>query len=161
MRFKIVAGSTSSANVGRTFHATHAREPIVQLKTGEVRIFGFTHAHQEVDQMMRWPGDLEPADAEAREAVEALNPKRARAWADRFVESERQRKEHLVHERSERQRKAREKLRLEAAAPKMLEALQLIAGTDPLDAALDPQRAVRVARAAVEEAIAGEEEEST
>lgn len=39
--------------------------------------------------------------------------------------------------------------RLIAAAPELLEALQLIADTDPIDAALDPQRAVRVARAAI------------
>lgn len=32
---------------------------------------------------------------------------------------------------------------------KLVEALQLIAGTDPIDAALDPQRAIRVARAAL------------
>ena len=31
-------------------------------------------------------------------------------------------------------------------------ALRLIAGTDPVDAALDPQRAVRVSRAALEQA---------
>lgn len=39
--------------------------------------------------------------------------------------------------------------RLIAAAPELLEALQLIADTDPIDAALDPQRAVRVARVAI------------
>lgn len=43
--------------------------------------------------------------------------------------------------------------RLIAAAPELLEALQLIADTDPIDAALDPQRAVRVARAAIAKAI--------
>lgn len=42
--------------------------------------------------------------------------------------------------------------RLIAAAPELLEALQAIADTDPIDAALDPQRAVRVARAAVAKA---------
>ena len=31
----------------------------------------------------------------------------------------------------------------------LVEALELIAGTDPVDAALDPQRAVRVARALI------------
>ena len=36
--------------------------------------------------------------------------------------------------------------RLMAAAPEMLEALQLIASTDHVDAALDPQRAARIAR---------------
>jgi hypothetical protein len=35
----------------------------------------------------------------------------------------------------------------------LLEALRLIAATDPVDAALDPQRAVRVARAAIEAAL--------
>ena len=39
-----------------------------------------------------------------------------------------------------------------AAAPELLEALQLIANTDPVDAALDPQRAVRVAFAAIAKA---------
>lgn len=43
-------------------------------------------------------------------------------------------------------------MRLMAAAPDLLEALHLIAGTDPIDAALDPQRAVRVARAAIAKA---------
>ena len=43
-----------------------------------------------------------------------------------------------------------------AAAPDLLEALQLIAGTDPVDAALDPQRAVRVAIAAIKKATNGE-----
>jgi len=46
-----------------------------------------------------------------------------------------------------------EDARLIAAAPELLEALQLIADTDPIDAALDPQRAVRVARAAIAKAI--------
>ena len=36
--------------------------------------------------------------------------------------------------------------RLITAAPEMLEALRLIAETDSIDAALDPQRAVRIAR---------------
>ena len=39
--------------------------------------------------------------------------------------------------------------RLIAAAPLLYEALKDIAGTDPVDAALDPQRAVRIARAAI------------
>ena len=39
--------------------------------------------------------------------------------------------------------------RLIAAAPTMYEALTLIANTDPVDAALGPQRAVRIARAAI------------
>lgn len=42
--------------------------------------------------------------------------------------------------------------RLIAAAPELLEALELIANTDPVEAALDPQRAVRVARAAIAKA---------
>jgi hypothetical protein len=42
--------------------------------------------------------------------------------------------------------------RLIAAAPELLEALELIAETDPVDAALDPQRAVRVANAAIAKA---------
>ena len=42
--------------------------------------------------------------------------------------------------------------RLIAAAPELLEALQLIADTDPVDAALDPQRAVRIAQAAIAKA---------
>ena len=42
--------------------------------------------------------------------------------------------------------------RLIAAAPDMYEALKLIASTDPVDAALDPQRAVRVAREALSKA---------
>ena len=33
----------------------------------------------------------------------------------------------------------------------LLEALHLIASTDPVDAALDPQRTIRVARAAIDE----------
>jgi len=39
--------------------------------------------------------------------------------------------------------------RLRAAAPALLKALKLIASTDYVDAALDPQRAVRVALAAI------------
>ena len=42
-----------------------------------------------------------------------------------------------------------------AAAPLLYEALKDIAGTDPVDAALDPQRAVRIARAAIK-AVEGE-----
>ena len=42
--------------------------------------------------------------------------------------------------------------RLIAAAPDLLEALQLIASTDYVDSALDPQRAVRVAKAAIQKA---------
>ena len=42
--------------------------------------------------------------------------------------------------------------RLIAAAPELLEALKEIADTDPVDAALDPQRAVRIARAAIAKA---------
>lgn len=45
--------------------------------------------------------------------------------------------------------------RLIAAAPLLYEALKDIAGTDPVDAALDPQRAVRIARAAIK-AVEGE-----
>lgn len=37
-------------------------------------------------------------------------------------------------------------------APMMLSALELIANTDPVDAALDPQRAVRVAREVIAKA---------
>ena len=44
--------------------------------------------------------------------------------------------------------------RLIAAAPDLLEALKLIAETDPVDAALDPQRAVRIASAAIKKAEA-------
>ena len=43
--------------------------------------------------------------------------------------------------------------RLIAAAPDLLEALELIASTDPVDAALDPQRAMRVAKAAIAKAL--------
>lgn len=42
--------------------------------------------------------------------------------------------------------------RLIAAAPELLDALQLIADTEPVEAVLDPQRAVRVARAAIAKA---------
>lgn len=38
------------------------------------------------------------------------------------------------------------------AADGLLEALELIAGTDPVDAALDPGRAIRVARDAIAKA---------
>ena len=44
--------------------------------------------------------------------------------------------------------------RLIAASPTMYEALKLIANTDPVDAALDPQRAVRIACAAIAKAEA-------
>lgn len=46
--------------------------------------------------------------------------------------------------------------KLIAAAPSLLEALQLIASTHPMDAALDPQRAVRVAREAIAKATGAE-----
>ena len=56
-------------------------------------------------------------------------------------------------------RMAGERLRrvekLEAQRDALLEALKDIAGTDPVDAALDPQRAVRIARAAIA-AVEGE-----
>jgi predicted house-cleaning NTP pyrophosphatase (Maf/HAM1 superfamily) len=44
---------------------------------------------------------------------------------------------------------AAELRRLHAVNAELLAALRLIAATDPVDAALDPQRAVRVARAAI------------
>jgi hypothetical protein len=47
---------------------------------------------------------------------------------------------------------AAELRRLHAVNQELLEALRLIAATDPVDAALDPQRAVRVARAAIAKA---------
>jgi hypothetical protein len=43
--------------------------------------------------------------------------------------------------------------RLIAAAPEMLEALRLIAETEWVDVALDPQRAVRLARAVIAKAM--------
>jgi hypothetical protein len=43
--------------------------------------------------------------------------------------------------------------RREWQSDELLAALRLIAATDPVDAALDPQRAVRVARAAIEAAL--------
>jgi hypothetical protein len=49
-------------------------------------------------------------------------------------------------------RAAAELRRLHAVNQELLEALRLIAATDPVDAALDPQRAVRVARAAIAKA---------
>ena len=49
-------------------------------------------------------------------------------------------------------RSAAELRRLHAVNGELLEALRLIAATDPVDAALDPQRAVRVARAAIAKA---------
>ena len=42
--------------------------------------------------------------------------------------------------------------RLIAAAPELLEALQAIAGTDPVDSARDPQHLVAIARAAIAKA---------
>jgi hypothetical protein len=47
--------------------------------------------------------------------------------------------------------------RLIAAAPEMLEALRLIAETEWVDVALDPQRAVRLARAAIARATGTQE----
>jgi hypothetical protein len=47
---------------------------------------------------------------------------------------------------------AAELRRLHAVNAELLAALRLIAATDPVDAALDPQRAVRVARAAIAKA---------
>ena len=44
---------------------------------------------------------------------------------------------------------------VEAQRDALLEALHLIAATDPVDAALDPQRTIRVARAAIK-AVEGE-----
>ena len=56
-------------------------------------------------------------------------------------------------------RMAGERLRrvekLEAQRDALLAVLKDIAGTDPVDAALDPQRAVRIARAAIQ-AVEGE-----
>ena len=43
--------------------------------------------------------------------------------------------------------------RLHEVYVELLEALQLIAETDSIDAALDPQREIRVARAAISKAI--------
>ena len=45
---------------------------------------------------------------------------------------------------------------VEAQRDALLEALQFIAATDPVDAALDPQRAVRIARAAIAKAEGGQ-----
>ena len=45
--------------------------------------------------------------------------------------------------------------KVEAQRDALLEALKDIAGTDPVDAALDPQRAVRIARAAIKAAEGG------
>jgi hypothetical protein len=56
---------------------------------------------------------------------------------------------HLPHQHEKYGIDPKADARLIAAAPDMLEALELIANTDPVDAALDPQRAVRVARAAI------------
>jgi hypothetical protein len=50
---------------------------------------------------------------------------------------------------------AAELRRLHAVNAELLAALRLIAATDPVDAALDPQRAVRVARAAIAKAEGG------
>lgn len=51
-------------------------------------------------------------------------------------------------------RAAREQIAAEgdAVIAKLCEALELIANTDPIDAALDPQRATEIARAALAEA---------
>jgi hypothetical protein len=54
----------------------------------------------------------------------------------------------------EAQDAAAELRRLHAVNAELLAALRLIAATDPVDAALDPQRAVRVARAAIAKAEA-------
>ena len=121
MRFKIIGGGH---NEGRILHGTHAQDVVSQRRNGKCEIRGFTHRGQESDWVLTWPLEAAPIDAEAIAAIDAIDKKRAQLWANRFVESERQRKEELVWERSERQRKAREKLRLEAAAPMLLEALQ-------------------------------------
>lgn len=60
-----------------------------------------------------------------------------------------------VHEREAIETRAN--ARLIAAAPELLEALELIANTDPVDAALDPQRAVRVASVAITKATGGQQ----
>jgi hypothetical protein len=49
---------------------------------------------------------------------------------------------------------AAELRRQHALIAELVDALRLIAGTDPVDAALDPQRAVRIARAALSKAEA-------
>ena len=50
------------------------------------------------------------------------------------------------------QEAAAELRRLHAQRDALLEALKDVANTDPVDAALDPQRAVRLARAAIKAA---------
>lgn len=58
----------------------------------------------------------------------------------------------IVFVNGHREKEAVANARLIAAAPDLLEALKEIADTDPVDAALDPQRAVRIARAAIAKA---------
>jgi hypothetical protein len=57
-----------------------------------------------------------------------------------------------VEERAEAKLWFEHAQKLHAVNAELLEALRLIAATDPVDAALDPQRAVRVARAAIAKA---------
>ena len=52
----------------------------------------------------------------------------------------------------DQERAAAELRRLHAQRDALLEALKDVANTDPVDAALDPQRAVRLARAAIKAA---------
>ncbi len=55
-------------------------------------------------------------------------------------------------QRAQQHREHAEMQRRAAAYDELLEALNDIANTDPVDAALDPQRAVRIARAAIAKA---------
>jgi hypothetical protein len=57
-----------------------------------------------------------------------------------------------VEERAEAKLWFENAQKLHAVNAELLAALRLIAATDPVDAALDPQRAVRVARAAIAKA---------
>ncbi len=73
----------------------------------------------------------------AQEKLDARDKKFEEDWKSRL-----QAAKEANEARAEMQRKA-------AAYDTLLEALNDIANTDPVDAALDPQRAVRIARAAI------------
>jgi hypothetical protein len=72
-------------------------------------------------------------------------------WAKREARSAEWNKEFAARQLAIKEAQAAkvEAARRAALYPELLEALRLIATTDPVDAALDPQRAVRVARAAI------------
>ena len=76
--------------------------------------------------------------------VEEKRRAHAAKWEAKF-DAERAQRAQQHREHAEMQRKS-------AAYDELLEALNDIANTDPVDAALDPQRAVRIARAAIAKA---------